>query len=93
LGYLGESHTAGRGQITARWSQRSTRLILPLASAAAAAFFAVRAARRDRFPVAPKLRRRHRLPRLGWWDGATVVAHASAISFVQRLRAKRAVRT
>ena len=37
-GYPGKSHAAGPGQITARWSQRSTRLILPLASAEAEAF-------------------------------------------------------
>jgi hypothetical protein len=37
-GYPGKSHTAGAGQITARWWQRSTRLIPLLASAEAAAF-------------------------------------------------------
>ena len=44
-------------------------------------------------PGMPKLWRRRRLPRVGWRHGATAVAHASAIPFVQRLRAKRAVRT
>ena len=93
FGYPGKSHAAGPGQIAARWSQRSTRLILPLASAEAEAFFVVRAAGGRTLSGMPKLWRRRRLPRVGWRHGATAVAHASAIPFVQRLRAKRAVRT
>jgi hypothetical protein len=38
FGCPGRSHAAGPGQITARWSERSTRLVLPLASAEAEAF-------------------------------------------------------
>ena len=38
FGCPGKSHAAGPGQITARWSERSTRLILSLASAEAKAF-------------------------------------------------------
>ena len=38
FGYPGKSHAAGTGQITARWWQRSTRLIPPLASTEAPAF-------------------------------------------------------
>jgi hypothetical protein len=64
FGYPGKSHAAGAGQITARWSERSTRLILPLASAQAEAF--LRSALPGRTASRhPKLWRRRRLPRVG----------------------------
>jgi hypothetical protein len=57
-GYPGKSHAAGSGQSTARWSQRSTRLILPLASAEAGAFFCSSALPGRPFPGdMPKQRR------------------------------------
>ena len=67
FGYPGKSHAARPGQIAARWSERSTRLVLPLASAEAEAF--LRSALPGRTaPGMPKLRRRRRLPCEAWRD-------------------------